>query len=305
VIGRFALCAVAALLAGCATQASTFLDRNAPHLTQVSKHLLGNVHSEVLGIHYYRTFAWFKGDGGPAHGPVREIHHVDRDGWSLDFDVAEDFAPVARAWFLEHGKEVDSDFARMLAFLREAYPGGGTRKFRVRVIPDGEPFDEMWSHWAIRDRDVVLTYAFPLSDAEGKDASPFGVFETLAHEFAHSYFWFHSDRVPNMFSNEIVAYTTQQCIAHELFGQEYGWIEPDYVEFAKSVSLLDPVRLYARFHGEYPDTYLAQFAAVNELSRVRASAGPDPEGALARYCRAMPLAGTDFTATSERRPAGR
>ncbi|HEX4779411.1 MAG TPA: hypothetical protein VH301_01575 [Usitatibacter sp.] len=277
------------------TSALENLDRYVPHLTDVTTHAMGNLHRHFFGVHYYQTFTWWKGEGEPARGPVRSVHSVARGDWSLSLDATAEFAPTVEAWSREHGAEVDSKFDAMLAILRAAYPDSGGRDFRILVSPQRRPIDVMWTHWAISGRRLELTYAFPLSDASGADASPMGAFATLAHEFAHSYFWFHPQRMPNDFSGEVVAYTTDHCVSAALFSQEYDWVEPGFRDFAKTVSGLGPDQIWMRYHERYPDTYLAFFAAVNELLRVQVQAGKDVNRTMGAYCRAMPMSGRDFT----------
>lgn len=282
-------------LCGCAMTASDLLTHYGilrPEMATAS----GSLNAEWLGMHYIANFTYIRDGADPPPCPCEPVERFARDGWSLEFEAAAKTQPAARAWLARHGGEMRSQFDTMVRFLERAFPDGRARHFRIVVLPQGSRFDGAWRTFALEDEVLPMTFALPLpGSAQDEATSVARVMPMLAHEYSHSYFWFHRERYRNNFSDEVDAYTVERCMGAELLGASYweagGGLQP----MAGAVADLSPPALYAKYHATYPDTYIAVFAAIHELREAEEAAGAGRRQAMRAYCESEPLAGRDFT----------
>lgn len=280
-----------AVLCGCASTATRLLEGRGIAGHEAITQAFGAAHAEVWGVHFVATFTWLPKGETPPPAPYLPVGSIGEGEWALEFRAPETVQARAASWYAEHWEDVQRQFAAMIGELRAAYPSSGARRFRIVVLPPGSRFDGAWPQLLLSDRSLLMTFAVPLPDsARPEDAALPDLYGTLAHEFSHSYFWFHPELRRNNFSDEVVAYVTQRCVAVALAHGSYEDVpEPDG-EFLAEVNDMRPRELYRRYHERHPDTYLAAFAAASELRRARARGG-----SMKDYCRAVPTAGTDFT----------
>ena len=183
----------------------------------------------------------------------------------------------------------------MVRYLERAFPDGRARRFRVVVLPPATRFDGAWETLAFEGADLAMTFAFPLPGTpEQESTSILHAMPMLAHEYSHSYFWFHRGRYRNNFSDEVGAYTVERCLSAELLGVPWSGIDAGLPPLPGAAEL-SPAALYAKYHATYPDTYIAVFAAIHELAKAQQAAGPQPADSMRAYCRSAPLAGRDYT----------
>ncbi len=282
-------------LCGCASTASGILDRKAldsPEIHQAS----GNLHREVFGLHFITTFSLIKEGAEPPGTPFFPVYSIHREDWSVIFLAPGSICAQASAWFAEHDTDMPRDFDTMLEVIRPAFPGTGARRFVVYVLPPRSRVDLAWPQVATSDKDLLLAYALRLpSPGQDNTETILNVSLVLAHEFSHSYFWFHREHYINNFSDEVIAYSIQRCLSVRLFGGSHGDLPAEYDELASQVAHLAPGEIYRRFHEEYADSYLANVVSAIEFRRVEAMRRGRSEEALKDYCRAIPTSGRDFT----------
>lgn len=282
------------MLCGCASTASGLLERYGilrPEMESAS----GSLDAEWLGLHYIANFTYIRDGTEAPPCPCEPVERFEHGPWSLTFEAAAKTRPAASAWLVRHGAEMRSQFDAMVRYLERAFPGGRERHFHIVVLPPATRFDGSWSMLASGDRDLAMTFAFPLPGSPEQEATSIvHLMPMLAHEYSHSYFWFHRERYRNNFSDEVDAYTVERCMSAELLGASWsrlGAASPPLPGAAE----LAPRALYAKYHPAYPDSYIAVFAAIHELAKVEQAAGPQPGDAMRAYCERAPLAGRDYT----------
>jgi hypothetical protein len=282
------------LLGGCTIGASSYLGSAGmigPELT----HLSGSLNAQLLGLHYIANLTWIRDGTDPPPGPYAPVYSMRHYDWSVVFEAPKSTAAAARTWFSHSGPELRRQFILMVDHIHRAYPGQGGRRFRIIALPPGSRIDESWPMVAVSGEDLPMTFALRLPGTKGDSETMNGVNLLLAHEFSHSYFWFHRDRYRNNYSDEIIAYTTQHCLQERFFPPSFGQDNHEMAAFWKQVWNMDAPTIYAKYHDKYPDTYLALFASANELRRVGLKAGTNAAAAKREYCRALPTSGRDFT----------
>jgi hypothetical protein len=282
---------------GCTIGASSYLG-SAGMIAPELSHLSGSLNAEILGLHYIANLSWIRDGNDPPPGPNKVVYSMRHYDWSVTFEAPQSTAKTARAWFAKQGPELRRQFILMVDHIHRAYPEQGGRRFRIIALPPGSRIDESWPMIATSGEALPMTFALRLPGANADSETMNGVNLLLAHEFSHSYFWFHREYYRNNYSDEIVAYTTQHCLQERFFPPTFGQNNGQMATFWKEVWNMDAQGIYAKYHDKYPDTYLALFAAANELRRVGERAqrsGQSVAAAKKEYCRAMPTSGTDFT----------
>ncbi|HXS52528.1 MAG TPA: hypothetical protein VN782_08360 [Usitatibacter sp.] len=256
----------------------------------------GSLHAEMLGVHYIVNFTWIRDGADPPPCPCRPVDRFEDGDWSLELEAPQAAHGAALAWLARHGGEMRDQFDQMVRYLRRAFPDGGARRLRILVLPAGSRFDGSWTTFAVGDQGLPMTFARPLpGPSQAEDTSVARVMPVLAHEYAHSYFWFHRARYRNNFSDEVGAYTVERCLDAALFGAPYDELNGELQPFWGAVADLSPGALYAKYHARYPDTYLAVFAAIHELREAERAAHGERKAGVRAYCESAPLSGRDFT----------
>lgn len=285
------------VVGGCTIGASSYLG-SAGMISPELNHLSGSLNAEILGLHYIANLSWIRDGSDPPSGPYKVVYSMRHYDWSVTFEAPQATVKAARAYFAKSGPELRRQFILMVDHIQRAYPGQGGRRFRILALPSGSRIDESWPMIATSGEALPMTFALRLPGAKGDSETMNGVNLLLAHEFSHSYYWFHREYYRNNFSDEIVAYTTQHCLQERFFPPTFGQDSHEMAAFWKEVWDMDAATIYAKYHGKYPDTYLALFASANELRHVTEKAqkaGLSVAAAKKEYCRAMPTSGHDFT----------
>jgi len=288
-------CALASF--GCTSTATRFLGEDIKASSEVSG-AIGAFHEEIAGLHLIGTFTLFKDGTAPSDGPAVDLASFQSHGWSIDFQSPEPSAKDAARWIRDSQSSLRSGFERLVEFARAAYPNAHGRNFRILVLPPGSNFDRSWEYITMSDRNLRMTFALTLpgtdrQSKEGGSKSMLDLYPVLGHEFSHSYFWFHKDRYRNNFSDEVVAYTTERCLAWELLGRSPSVELAAPKELRAAADRDEPAEVYRRFHYRYSDSQIASVVAPRLLSRTE-SGNHEGTDALARYCRTIPTAGVDF-----------
>jgi hypothetical protein len=279
---------------GCASTASSYLgdpSLTIPEITEV----IGSFHDEFGGIHLVGTLSLFKAGRYVSTGAPIPIQTLRFRDWRIDFEASNGFAPQVRQWIRESQTRLERDFRAFVDFAYIAYPRSGSRHFTIIVLPPASSFDRSWRYLATSDRNLHLTFALPLEAAKEPPAigkSVEDVFPILAHEFSHSYFWFHPKGYRNNFSDEVIAYTTERCVAWKLSGRSPMATPSGPRDVDSIFGRLTPFEMFSRFEGRYPDTVLAPFVAANEFRRILNGGGA---ALLDTFCQSLPLSGVDFT----------
>ena len=284
-------------LGGCTIGASSYLG-SAGMLTPELTHLSGSLNAELLGLHYIANLTWIRDGTDPPPGPYKPVYAMRHGDWAVTFEAPQSTMKSAKAWFAHSGPELRRQFILMVDHIHRAYPTQGGRRFRILALPPGSRIDESWPMIATSGEALPMTFALRLPGPKGDSETMNGVNLLLAHEFSHSYYWFHREFYRNNYSDEIVAYTTQHCLQERFFPPTFGQDNHEMAAFWKQVWDMDAPTIYAKYHEKYPDTYLALFAAANELRHAaeRAQkAGQNVAAAKREYCRTLPTSGRDFT----------
>ena len=278
---------------GCTSTATRYLGDSQNGVIGITE-AIGSLHSEYAGIHVVGTFTLIRGEKPAPGGPATDVFSLQSDGWSIEFQAPYEIASDARNWILPRGAKLQANMARMVGLLRETFTDVRRRRFRVLVLPQGASFDRSWRHLAINDDDLLMQFAIPLPGMDSTMKSLDDLFPILAHEFSHSYFWFHKDRYRNNFSDEVVAYTVERCVAWQLSGHNPSALPPSPADLGEASAQMSAWDIYARFKTEYPDTLVASVVASLLLRRVQEDGGNSSKSALKSYCQTLPMAGTDF-----------
>ncbi|HZZ91934.1 MAG TPA: hypothetical protein VFE23_05185 [Usitatibacter sp.] len=282
------------MLAGCAAPSALIAKAAGVDRDEIPS-ARGSWDNELLGIHLIVNFSHIReGNEAPAP-PYVPVFSLERDDWSERFEAPESVAGLARAWFDAHGNELRRQLETMVARVHERYPGEGGRRFRIIVLPAHSRFDGAWPVVAASGHDLPMTFALTLPASPRDGESMIGVNQMLYHEFSHSYFWFHREHYRNNFSDEVVAYIEQGCLAGEFSPGGSDTEEAPIDKLAAQFAGLAPDRIYARYHGRYADSLLAYFAALHEMDKYERGL-EDP--AARELCRSLPTAGRDFTKPS-------
>jgi hypothetical protein len=279
------------MLSGCATTATGILDEKnlgGPEIRQV----YGNAHREILGLHFVTTFSLTR-DGTPA--PQEDfvpVYAIGRGDWHATFFAGSSLVAEASAWFSEHDRQMHERFGAMLDTAQLVFPDSRTRTFEIYVFAPHDKIDIAWSQVTANDRGLRLIYANRLPPPGQDDGETVAnVALLLLHELSHSYFWFHPEHFVNGYSDEVVAYSLQRCLAVRLFGGSAGDLGSEYEDLVPQIEGLAPGDIYREFHGRYSDSFLANAASADILRRLEKSQSGD----MQRYCRTVASSGTDFT----------
>ena len=299
------VCAALSLcLAACGTiDTSRFIRLSPPDVAGVTA-AHGSFQYEIAGVHGIWTVSSIPGRDKAdviAHD-LRRVASLREGSWNLDLAATPAAAHAASGWYATHEAELAERFRKMVALLDAAYPDNGGRAFRILVMPPDASFQGSWMRIATTDEELPMTFALriPQGTPDFRDTSSLdGLFPLLAHEFSHSYFYFHRQAYRNTYSDEVVAYTTEGCVESALFGGAADFT-PAALEDLLRAAPAGPAALFARFAGRYPDTLIAMVAVGAELKR--AAEGGD--ASFTRYCRTTPLAGRDYSVPGSLRAVG-
>ena len=293
VFAAVVLLGAATVVTGCAfITPGRFLPPDVPNL--LAAH--GCLDSDVLVLHRVECVSWLKGERQVTVESMSTVGAIEHEQWSLEVAAPEAFTQPTRAWYASEAASLRDEFDRMVDFLNAAYPNNGGRRLRLVILPPDARFNGWWADSGASGAGLEMTFAFhlpkPGSDVHD-ESSVGGILATFAHEFSHTYFYFHTSAYRNRYSDEITAYTTERCLRHELFGTslEEEPVAPD--DIARASERMNAHQLLDQFGAKYPDTLIALFASGEEAKRALGDRTLDPES-VKRYCTSNPQAGRDF-----------
>jgi hypothetical protein len=243
----------------------------------------GSADDALLGVHFIRTVSLLHGTRPVATPRFTRILEARNGDWSLEL-----FAPAGSNGLPGVRPDaVQSAFARTTSMLSSIFENTAGRRFAIYLMPTDAAFDRAWWTVAVRDGDAVLHFAYrePPDDAAQSAVWQARLMMFLAHEYSHSYFWFHPRWFASTYADEVVAYSVQRCVQVDLTGSTRNTLDAGYQALFDVVAGADASTIYRRYHGTYPDTYLGNVAA-ERLFRdfVAAHDGSPKRRDLLAYC---------------------
>jgi hypothetical protein len=262
----------------------------------------GSKHDELLGVHFVATASLIRAGHSGEFGDFEAVLQTQAHGWTLELLAPDEGSANLPALLHAHRGDIEAAFRRMTGEASAILPDIERRRFVVRVIPEGLDYDDAWISLSLSERGrrpLQCAFAGPKSAADlGAWADRLAVF--LAHEATHSYCWFHAAEVRKAFSDEVVAYTVQRCVADRLSHGGKPPVPEHFREMAKQADDEPPSAFYRRYHSRLPDSLIAQFVA-NSLydgqAGTKSAAGP-----LTSYCRHIAHSSIDFETVDDVAP---
>ena len=127
------------------------------------------------------------------------------------------------------------------------------------------------------DHHLVLDYYFALDESIPKD--PKAEFQwlvdtvaTVGHEFSHAFIYEQDIRLPNAITNEVMAYTMEQCVKLAVVGTQAGItyldkggkaIDPDTLDFSRLLHTQGSASLNAYYLAEYDTVHVLGASTID------------------------------------------
>jgi hypothetical protein len=279
-------------MTGCETIAFNAEDRELLSMPEVEA-ASGGRNEEFLGLHIITTGSVLRGTTTDAGQSFEQVDTISEGGWSLQlYGLTGDDQSLQ--WIKSNVPAIGDGFRGTARTIRDVFPKSSGRRFRIYLVPNDQSFQAEWYSIRIDDDDLPLMFAYhlPSIDARQQDRWVVDFVAFLAHEYSHSYFWFHKDGYRNKFSDEVVAYTVQRCVQSRVAPMQRT-LADGFVPFFNQVRDLSPGEIHARWHDRYPDTYLGNVVSEILFRKALGVAGGD-SARLMSYCEAVVGGGSDY-----------
>jgi hypothetical protein len=303
-IGALAGFFAAIAVGGCASGIALVFDPKVVSTPQIIE-ASGSKHDVFLGLHFVTTVSFIRTGHAEVVDQYIPVLKTTAQGWALQL-LAPAGEPASVRTLLEHYRDIEAAFAQMTEEVSKVLPRIGKRRFVVRVIPNGLDYDNAWLSFALNEGSLgplQFAYSGPESSLDTPAwANRLVVF--LAHEAAHSYFWFHAPAPHNNFSEEVIAYTVQRCVADSVSEAGRARYPGNFGDMANQAAKDSPSAFYQTNRTRFPDSLIAQFVAnalYDRKEKLR-SDKEEPGAFSTAFCRYIASSGIDFTTAHDTAP---